>query len=367
MSDPNGFDHLDRLVRVRVAMSENDIDALLLSVGADLPYLTGYEAMPLERLTMAVIRRHGEPVLVVPELEAPRVERKPGVFSVRAWGETEDPLRIVADAMGEARRAAIGEATWSRFLLALQTLRPEVEFETAGPLVASLRVCKDPREIELLRRAGAAADRVVERLRDEPFGGRSERELAQATAAMTVEEGHDSAAFTIVAAGPNGASPHHEAGDRVIEAGDAVIIDFGGRVGSYCSDTTRCFHVGPPTAAYAEAYEVLGIAQQAAVEAVLPGIEAQAIDRAARRVISDAGYGDFFIHRTGHGIGLDLHEEPNIVEGNDLALAEGMTFSIEPGIYIPGEFGMRIEDIVVVGAGGAVRLNRSSRDLAIVE
>ncbi len=366
MSDLTGFDYPGRMERARATMAERGIDALLLSVGAGLPYLTGYRATPMERLTMAVVPARGEPVLAVPELEAPRVVPRPGVFSLRPWGETEDPVGIVAGLLGGARSVAVGDSTWARFVLGLQARRPEIGFEPAGPLMTRLRLRKEPSEIERLRRAGAAADRVALRLREERFAGRTERELARLVAEMTVEEGHESAAFTIVASGPNGASPHHEPGGRVVTAGDAVVVDFGGSVDGYHSDTTRCFHVGPPPAAFLEAYEVVRRAQEVGVTAVAPGVAAEEIDRATRAVIDDAGYGDFFIHRTGHGIGLEVHEEPYLVAGNDLALGAGMAFSIEPGIYLPGEFGIRIEDIVVVGDTGAERLNQSPRDLGIV-
>jgi Xaa-Pro aminopeptidase len=225
---------------------------------------------------------------------------------------------------------------------------------------------KDAAEIDALRRAAHATDRVVDRLRRVRFAGRTEAELSRLVAEMTIEEGHQEASFAIVASGPNGASPHHEAGDRVIEIGDSVVIDFGGTVDGYGSDTTRNFAVGEPTADYRRAFAVLQEAQAAAVAAVRPGTSAQDVDRAARRVIQEAGYGDYFIHRTGHGIGLDAHEHPYIVEGNQLALEQGMTFSIEPGIYLPGRFGMRIEDIVAVTKNGVERLNQSPRELIAV-
>ncbi len=366
MNELAGFDFRGRMERARIAMADRGLDALLLSVGAGLPYLTGYRATALERLTMAVVPREGEPVLVVPELEAPRVVPRPEVFTMRRWSETEDPVDLVAGMLGGVRRAAVGDGTWARFLLGLQSRCPGVAFESAGPLMTQLRLRKEPGEIERLRRAGAAADRVALRLREERFAGRTERELARLVAEMTVEEGHEAAAFTIVAAGPNGASPHHEPGDRVIGAGDAVVVDFGGSVDGYHSDTTRCYHVGPAPAAVQEVYDVVRRAQEAGVAAVAPGVAAEEIDRAARDVIGDAGYGDAFIHRTGHGIGLEVHEEPYLVAGNGLTLATGMAFSVEPGVYLPGEFGIRIEDIVVVGEAGAERLNESRHDLGIV-
>ncbi len=346
-------------------MAERGVDATLLSVGADLPYFTGYEATPLERLTMAVIPREGRPTLVVPRLEAPRVVPEPEVFDIRAWDETEDPVAIVAKlATGNC---AIGDQTWARFLLALQQAVPDARFTSATPLTAELRMRKDADEVDLLRRAGAATDRVVARLGELTFSGRTEREMAAEVAAMTVEEGHDTAAFGIIASGPNGASPHHEPGDRQITPGDAIVVDFGGRLGGYCSDTTRNFVVGEPSARYQEAFAVLVAAQTAAVEAVAPGVPAESVDAVSRRIIDAAGWGEFFVHRTGHGIGLEVHEEPYIVSGSSRPLEAGMAFSVEPGIYVPGEFGMRIEDIVTVTPDGVERLNQSPRRYVVVE
>ncbi len=355
-----------RMDRARMLLAARGIDVLLCSVGADLPYLTGYRAMPLERLTMLVLPCDGPATLVVPELEAPRVERRDD-FEVRAFGETEDPVALVGGLMSAARSALIGDTTWATFLMRLQEQLPGVSFASASPLTRELRMRKDPAEIDLLRRAGEATDRVVARLDGMRVSGRRERDLAREIAAMTVEEGHDDATFTIVASGPNAASPHHESADRELRNGDTVVIDFGGRVGGYCSDTTRTFSVGDPAAEVAEAFAVLHEAQSTGVAAVQPGVPAEEIDAVTRRVIADAGFGEFFIHRTGHGIGLEEHEHPYIVEGNRLPLEPGMTFSIEPGIYIPGRFGMRIEDIVAVTGDGVDPLNLSPHHLHIVE
>ncbi|MEA2058678.1 MAG: Xaa-Pro peptidase family protein [Actinomycetota bacterium] len=355
-----------RLAATGAALRRRDVDALMVSVGSDLPYLTGYRAMPLERLTMLVVPASGEPVLVVPELEAPRVVPDRS-FHLRPWGESEDPIRIVADLVGGARRIAIGDQTWATFLISLQERLPTARFENAVPIMSEMRIRKDDDEIAALRAAGAAVDEVVASLAGTRFGGKDERHLAREITEMTLESGHGSVEFAIVASGPNGASPHHEAGERVIGAGDAVVVDFGGRMDGYCSDTTRMFVVGEPDPEFVLAYDVLFRAQEAAVQAVAPGVTAASVDRAARDLITSAGYGEWFIHRTGHGIGRDAHEEPYIVEGNDMVLESSMVFSIEPGIYLPGRWGMRIEDIVVATDGGVERLNRSSRDLRFVD
>ena len=361
------FDYSARLHRARTEMAERDVDVLLASLGSDLPYLTGYTAMPLERLTMAVIPREGDAVLVVPELEAPRVTPIDGVFTIEPWAETEDVIAIVADRIGDTSRVMIGDHTWAVFLLALQRALPDTVFESARPLTEALRVVKEPAEVELLRRAGASADLVAALLARHRFSGKPESQISREVSELLVANGTDVAGFAIVASGPNGASPHHESGDRVVVSGDAVVVDFGGTIGGYGSDTTRMFHVGEPSAKYREVHEVVRAAQRAGVAAVRPGVTAEAVDRATRRVISDAGYGDFFIHRTGHGIGLDGHEDPYIIEGNSQVLQPGMAFSIEPGIYLPGEFGVRIEDIVVCTDTGVDRLNKSPRAVAIVE
>lgn len=358
-------DYGERIRRARRVMEEQGIEVLLLSVGSDLPYLTGYEAMPLERLTMGVVTQT-DATLVVPQLEAPRVVER-GVVELVPWAETEDPIAIVRRLLGSARAIAIGAQTWARFLIGLQEAAPTARFADATAVMRPLRIIKDHDEIELLRLAGAAVDRVVARLHATRFSGKSEAALAREVMEMTVEEGHDTAAFQVVAAGPNAASPHHEPGDRQITAGDCVVIDFGGRVGGYCSDTTRTFYVGEPPADFAEAFAALHRAQLAGVAAAVPGIAAQEVDRAARSVLDDAGWGDWFIHRTGHGIGLDAHEDPYLVEGNTEILRPGMAFSVEPGVYVAGKWGMRIEDIVVCTAAGHETLNNSPRRLAIVD
>ena len=359
-------DYAARIDRARSLMTERAIDVLLLSVGADLPYFTGYEAMPLERLTMLVVPGDGEAILVVPRLEAPRVVPRADAFRVMPWDETDDPVALVAAHAGAPTAALLGDQTWAVFLLALQRMMPKTVFAPATPLTRELRMRKDAAEIALLRAAAEATDRVVAALAGMEFAGRTEREMSEAVQALTRAEGHDLAGFAIVASGPNAASPHHEASHRVIEEGDTVVVDFGGRWRGYCSDTTRTFVVGEPSAEVAEAFAVLETAQAAGRAAVRPGVAAEEVDRATRAVIDAAGFGNRFIHRTGHGIGLEVHEHPYIVEGNGERLEAGMTFSIEPGIYVPGRFGMRIEDIVACAAGGVDELNRSPRGLCQV-
>jgi Xaa-Pro aminopeptidase len=339
---------------------------LLLSNGADLPYLTGYEAMPLERLTMLVLPSEGDAVLVVPRLEAPRVVERPDTFSLHPWEETEDPIAIVAAHVGGARRAAIGDHTWARFVIELQAVLPDVHFRRAVDVTGPLRIVKDESEIEALRAAARAVDEIAGSMRDVRFSGRREVDVHRELVERMLDAGHERANFAIVATGPNAASPHHDAGDRVIERGDVVLCDFGGTMRGYCSDITRMFSVGEPPVAVRDAYAVLVDAQERGVRAATVGTRCEDVDAAARCVIADAGYGDYFVHRTGHGIGAEAHEDPYVVAGNATALAAGHAFSVEPGIYVPGRFGLRLEDIVVATPDGPVRLNHAARELAIV-
>lgn len=347
-------------------MGEAGVDAMCLSIGSDLPYLTGFRAHPFERLTMLVVTAAGESVVVVPTLEAPLITPVDDAFSIRPWNETERPIDIVSGLLGGARTVAVGSETWSRFTLALQDVDTTRRWIDAEDLMAGLRIVKSHDEIDALRSAGASVDRVAESLDDMTFGGRSELDISREIARRTTEAGHQSIEFCIVASGPNGASPHHAPSERVVEHGDAIVVDFGGYQNGYCSDTTRNFVVGVPPAGYEKAYEVLHEAQQTATAAVAPGVTTESLDAIARAVIDDAGYGDRFIHRLGHGIGLDVHERPYLVEGDTTVLEPGMAFSIEPGIYTPGEWGMRIEDIVTVTDTGVESLNTSNRNFRVV-
>jgi Xaa-Pro aminopeptidase len=361
--------YIDRLDRVRGEMARCGVDVMLVSVGLDMPYLSGYEAMPLERLTMLVVPREGDATLVVPRLEAPRVVEQPGVFTMLPWGETQDPVALVAGLTGPAPRVAVGDTMWARFLVELLPHLPASSFVRAVEVVGPLRERKDAAEIAALAAAGAAADRVAAQLHagNIPLVGRTEAEVSADISARLLAEGHDIVNFAIVAAGENAASPHHHPGGRVIRSGDIVLCDFGGTMAGYCSDITRCVHLGDPPAEIAEAYAVLHEAQAAAVEAAQLGVACEDVDAAARSIIAAAGYGDRFVHRTGHGIGMDAHEEPYIVEGNDQPLEVGHAFSIEPGIYTPGAWGMRLEDIVVATQAGPVPMNVADHSLVVLD
>lgn len=359
--------YADRIARARARMRELGVDVLLLSTGADLPYLTGYEAVPLERLTMFVLPVDGDAVLVVPRLEAPRVAERPEAFAVRAWEETEDPVVLVAALARGARELAVGDQTWARFVIDLQHMLPTARFRRAVDVTGPLRVVKDQDEIHALRTAAHAVDEIAASLRAQTFSGRREIDLHRHLVEQMLEAGHQRANFAIVAAGANAASPHHDPSERVVEPGDLVLCDFGGTMDGYCSDITRMFSVGEPSAEVRDAYAVLVEAQQHGVQAATVGTACEDVDTAARRVIDDAGFGGCFVHRTGHGIGTETHEDPYVVAGNTTRLVPGHVFSVEPGIYVAGRFGMRLEDIVVATENGPERLNRAARDLAVVD
>lgn len=357
-----------RLDRARAAAASAGVDALLMAPGSDLRYLLGAGGSSFERLTCLVVPTGAAPVLVVPKLEAPGYDAVPTAelgVELATWVDGEDPHALVASLVPKAARVAVGDVMVALHVLGLRAALPGAEQVLAGPIVRELRMRKDAEEVDALREAGAAIDRVHARMAEFLQVGRTEAEVGADIAAAIVEEGHTVAEFVIVASGPNGASPHHSLSDRVIEAGDVVVIDIGGPVAAgYNSDSTRTYVLGEPRDTdVLDTYAVLERAQRAAVDAVRPGVSAQAVDAAARDVIAEAGFGDFFIHRTGHGIGLDVHEHPYIVAGNDLPLEPGMAFSVEPGIYQPGRWGARIEDIVVVTEDGVEALNTRPHDL----
>ena len=365
--------HAERLARAGKELADRGVDALLLGPSADLYYLTGYDPPPLERMTLLVVPAQGDVRLVVPALEAPLArEHLSGLdVEILPWNETEDPVLLVRQALVAAGAAAgrlgVGDQLWSAFLLRLQAQLPDAGFLAASAVTRALRMVKDAAEVEALARVAAAVDQVVDGFGQLRWAGRSEQEVARDLDRAIRDAGHDETCFVIVGSGPNGASPHHAAGGRVIGPRDPVVVDIGGRLAGYCSDTTRTVVVGEPPDGFTELYEVLRDAQEAGCQAVAPGVRAAAVDAACRDRIAAAGYGEHFIHRPGHGIGLEVHEDPYIVEGNDELLLTGTAFSVEPGIYLPGRFGARIEDIVVCTESGARRLNTTARDLRVVD
>ncbi|GAA2827029.1 aminopeptidase P family protein [Kitasatospora paracochleata] len=363
-------DFTRRMERATEAAARAGLSGLVVTPGPDLSYLTGYRPVAItERLTVLVLAPGRPPTIVVPRLERPDAEGATGAaaLSVVDWADGGDPYAAAAALLDAGGRYGVSDSAWALHLLGLQRALPACRYVALTEGLPMLRAVKDADEIERLAAAGAAADLAYHGILQVPFAGRRETDVAADLARLLREHGHSQVDFTVVGSGPNGADPHHEAGERVIRAGDTVVLDFGGLKDGYGSDTTRTVHVG--TAVPDEVrrvHETVRRAQQAAFEAVRPGVACQEIDRVARAVITDAGYGEYFIHRTGHGIGLTTHEPPYMVEGEQQPMVAGMCFSIEPGIYLPGRFGVRIEDIVTVTEDGGRRFNNTPRELAVV-
>jgi Xaa-Pro aminopeptidase len=362
--------HRDRVARAAQAAGERGVDALLITPSPDYAYLLGYHAPALERLTCLIVPAEGDPVLLLPRLEEPLARHELGELidgiAIVPWDETDDPIRLVQTVVSGSLRVALQDQMWARFALRLRAALDPAQLVEAGPTMSALRRVKSPEEVDRLRAAASAADAAMTRIVGERLSGRSEAEVSRHIRELLIEEGHDDAGFAIVASGPNSASPHHEAGERIIASGDAIVLDIGGTRAGYASDTSRTAFVGEPDPEFAALYAVLRTAQAAACEAVQPGVACGEIDGVARRIIDEAGYGEAFIHRTGHGIGLETHEEPYIVSTNAEPLQVGHAFSVEPGIYLRDTWGARIEDIVVCTEGGGERLNTTSTELYVV-
>ncbi|MGW7648205.1 aminopeptidase P family protein [Streptomyces bobili] len=362
-------DYAERMARAAREAVAAGLSGVLVTPGPDLFWLCGYRPTAItERLTLLVLTPETEPHLLVPALERPDAEAAPGAGAVRVtdWSDGQDPYAAAAGLLRPHGRYGVSDAAWALHLLGLQEALPLTAYRALTTALPMLRAVKDGHEVARLAAAGAAADATYEDILGVRFAGRRETEVAADLARLLREHGHSQVDFTVVGSGPNGANPHHEAGDRVIRDGDMVVLDFGGLKDGYGSDTTRTVHVGPPTDEERRVHDLVRTAQQAAFEAVRPGVSCQEIDRVARAVITDGGYGDHFIHRTGHGIGVTTHEPPYLVEGEEQPLVPGMCFSIEPGVYLPGRFGVRIEDIVTCTAEGGRRLNGTPHELAVV-
>jgi Xaa-Pro aminopeptidase len=358
-----------RMERATAEAVDAGLTGLLVTPGPDLIYFTGYQPVAItERITMLVLQAARDPAMIVPVLERPDAEAGPGAAAVSLtdWSDGSDPYAAAAALLDSGGTYAISDSAWAMHLLGLEQALPSCRYVSMTGALPMLRAVKDAEEVERLAAAGAAADATFEQILGVRFAGRREREIGAELARLLRDHGHSEVDFTVVGSGPNGANPHHEVSDRTIQNGDMVVLDFGGIQDGYGSDTTRTVHVGEPTGEEREVFEIVRRAQQAAFEAARSGIACQEIDRVARRVIDDAGYGERFIHRTGHGIGLTTHEPPYMVEGETRPLVPGMCFSIEPGVYLPGRFGVRIEDIVTVTGDGGRRLNNTSHELQIV-
>ncbi|MFE9413795.1 M24 family metallopeptidase [Streptomyces sp. NPDC006704] len=363
-------DYRARMARAAQAAADAGLAGLLVAPGPDLVYLTGYQPTALtERLTVLVLAPGQDPVLVVPKLEAPDAAHAAGAaaLSLRDWTDGKDPYTVTAPLLGSHGRFGVSDNAWAMHLLGFQRELSGTSYVSLTEALPMLRAVKDEHELARLEAAGDAADETFREIVKVPFAGRRELDVAADLAGLLLKYGHEQVDFTVVGSGPNGANPHHEAGERTIGQGDMVVLDFGGLKHGYGSDTTRTVHVGEPSAEEQRVHDVVREAQEAGFAAVRPGATCQDVDRAARAVITEAGFGEYFIHRTGHGIGVTTHEPPYMIEGEERPLVPGMCFSIEPGIYLPGRFGVRIEDIVTVTSDGGRRLNNTDRAMAIVE
>jgi Xaa-Pro aminopeptidase len=357
----------DRIQRAQAALAAAGVDLLCVGPGSDLVYLTGIAAHLSERLNLLLLPVSGRPSFVVPRLEAPNMADKAELVDFAVWDETDSPAALAAKLAGSASSVAVGDELHAIFLLRLQEAMPGASWAPGGPVLRDLRMRKDSAEIAAQREVAQRTDRAwAVFLESGPIAGLTEAQAMARLLGLMTEQGV-APMFGICASGPNSASPHYHTGDRVIEAGDSVVFDFGGELNSYLSDMTRTVVIGQPSDEYRKVYEIVLRANQAAFEAVKPGVACEEVDRAARDVITEAGYGPNFIHRVGHGLGLDVHEEPYMVSGNTLPLAPGMVFSDEPGIYLEGKFGVRIEDTVVCTDTGAERLNSAPKDLTVMD
>lgn len=358
-----------RLERAQQVLREAGIDWLLVGPSADLVYLTSFDAHLSERLNLLVLPAVGSPALVVPTLEAPLVGLAGELASLHTWDDHENPVEVVKSIVGstEGKKIAVGNQLWSAFLLRIQAELPGGAWIESVPVLRSLRMQKDELEVERLSQAATRTDEAWEAfIVAGPISGLTETEALQRLRELTEQRGVRHV-WGICASGPNSASPHHVTGDRVIQDGDAVIFDWGGQFEGYFSDVTRTVHIGQPSEEFVKVYDIVRETNQATLDAVKPGVPLESLDQAARSLITKAGYGKAFLHRVGHGLGMEVHEEPYLVEGNALPLEVGMVFSDEPGIYLEGKFGVRIEDSVICTSDGGKRLNEATRDLIVME
>lgn len=366
-ADPSVF--ANRITRAQDVLKDAGVDALLLGPSADLTWLTGVDAHLSERLNLLVLPQDGEPTLVVPGLEAPLVAKAARNVQLTTWSDQDNAAQIAASEINArpGTTLAVGNQLWSAFLLRLQALIPGVSWVEGTPLLRDLRMIKDQYEIDALTKAARLTDLAWEAfIKSGPIAGLTELQALERLLEISRDQGLTNP-YGIIGSGPNSASPHHSGNDRVIQPGDAMVFDWGGKIDGYLSDVTRSAHVGDPGDEYRQVYDLVKRANQKMFETVKPGIELQELDRAARNLITDEGYGPYFLHRVGHGLGLEVHEEPYLVEGNTLPLAAGMTFSDEPGIYLEGRFGVRIEDTVLCTPDGGQRLNNATRELIVLD
>lgn len=356
-----------RIHRAQELLTQQKLDLLIVTPSADFRYLTGRRIGPTERLVALLIPQRGRPMCVVPQMTKPLL----GSFdaSVHTWEDGSDPLDLLVSLIGAAspRQIAVAEELWSGYLIELEARMPETKIYSGASVMHALRVSKDAEEIDLLAESSRRHDMVFDELcTTGKFIGSTEADIATTVRNLMWHHGLTDIAWIDVAAGPNTASPLHAGGDHRIEAGDPVVIDYAGAWNGYFGDICRTPVAGEPSAELTDVYSAVEAAQEAAVQEAGPGVVCEDLDMVARRVISERGYGDFLLHRVGHGIGISPHEHPYLVQGNREVLAPGMAFSIEPGIYVVNSYGVRIEDIVLVTDDGSRRLNMAKRDMTIV-
>lgn len=360
--------YLKRVDTVQKLMQQHSVDYLLLGPTANMYYFSGLQTSPDERLQLVIIPSTGQTGAVLPAMYR---EKALAVFgdSVQlvSWSDSEDPFQIACQKFigTNAYQIAVDNTLRADHLIGLIKLFPLCHFEPASQLTGKIRIYKDQHEIKLMAGAGEAADRVMEKVQAEISPGITESELALFIEVEYKKVADDISFKPIVASGPNAALPHHSPGERKLENGDFVVIDCGALIEGYCSDITRTFCLGRASADMKKVYQTVQEANDMAYHSLEKSQElsAQGLDSIARSHIDQSGYGQYFIHRLGHGIGLEVHEDPYLVEGNSEILSTGMAFTIEPGIYIPDQFGVRIEDTVVITDHGLQRLTGFSRDL----
>lgn len=362
--------YTERMEKVKSRLQELGLQGVILFPSPNLYYLTGFHTFPGERLLISILPVEGEPFFFAPKLYESQIRQDTEVAEIITWTDEEnayDKLRVLMERKGLLKgKYAIDDTTWAVQLLGMMAVLPQLEFAPMGNLLASLRLLKTADEIEKIREASRIVDTVIEAVRKTIQPGMTEIELAAFMEFEMRKAGSAGPSFeTIVGSGPNSALPHYSAGERRFQNGDFVVLDFGAIYQGYCSDTTRTLCIGTPTARMAEVYQIVKEAQELGVRTVKPGIKASEVDNAVRQYITEHGYGEYFTHRTGHGLGLEVHEDPYISGISEMILQPGMVFSIEPGIYLEGEFGVRIEDIVVVTETGCERLNHFSRELTV--
>jgi Xaa-Pro dipeptidase len=353
----------NRLQAVHQAMVTWGLDTLILTPGAAMRYLTGFSEEGFERLLCLVVPDDRPCVFITPSLNAEQVRHNPaGVNDIREWGDAEGwekTLRELSSQLDlDIGIVGIDEGMSARFLLRIQEILSTTLFKTSEPVFTECRIQKDAGELASLQHASEITDRAIAAAVSSCREGKTEKEVALAINNAIALSGASTSFETIVSSGPNSALPHHTPGSRKLRTGDIVNLDFGARFDGYCGDITRVVSIGEPSQAASEIYDIVFRAHQAAKAAAYPGATTHSVDSAARAVITEAGYGEFFIHRTGHGIGLDDHEQPNIVSGSYQKLLPGMCFSIEPGIYLPGKFGIRLENIYTITNEGCRSFNQ---------